>query len=486
MDNNPNIYNGNEAPADSIPVQEQPTVQEAMSQTTAQQPVAPAPAVAQPVAQQPVGIQSQQTGAYAAQYPQGYAPVGYNVQPQQPVLMYTPQSQYYGVPVQTNPYYTNPPVQQSPSTVYYNNQMVGVPQYHYGNPMMGGVVNNAYYEEQQRKAAARREAEKKYREVGNVSGIVALVCYGLAMLFSMLFFIDGVTKVYDGSLVGMSLINMLYTLIVVGGSFFALKRTLDNMGNGKSLKLDNKPRESIALNFSGPKDWKKALLIIPIGLGGCMLANYISSALITILEGFGIYSTYNTLEDPQNAFDVIALFLATAIMPALIEEISLRGILMTPMRKYGNAFAILASSYIFGIFHGDAAQISFAFICGLFFGYAVVVTGSIWPAVIIHALNNSLSCISSVLVTYVSEDAGNIFYYACTIGFILLGALALYFYLKKYKDEDFALIKVDNKNEPISFGKKFAKFVTSPAIIIMTVLYLIQALSTLTTTPQNY
>lgn len=481
MDNNPNIYDSNIASAGLAPAQEQSAAQQAATVASAQQPVLPE--AGQPVIQPSAVSQPQQTGAVAPQYPQGYAPVGYNVQPQQPVLMYTPQPQYYGAPVQVNPYYTNQPVQQSPSTVYYNNQVMGAPQYHYGNPMMGGIINNAYYEEQQRRAAARRDAEKKYREVGNVSGIVALVCYGLATIFAMLFLIDGVSKIYDGSLVGMSLINMLYTLIVVGGSFFVLKKTLDNMGNGKALKLENKPKESIPLNFSGPKDWKKALLIIPIGLGGCMLANYISSALLTILEGFGIYSTYSTLEDPQNIFDVVTLFLATAIMPALIEEISLRGILMTPMRKFGNAFAILASSYIFGIFHGDAAQIPFAFICGLFFGYAVVVTGSIWPAVIIHGLNNSLSCISSVLVTYVSEDAGNIFYYACTIGFILLGVVSLYFYLKKYKEEDFALVKGDSNNDPITFGKKFQKFITSPAMIIMTVLYVVEALGTLTTTP---
>ena len=284
----------------------------------------------------------------------------------------------------------------------------------------------------------------------------------------------------------MSLINMLYTLLVVGGSFFLFKKTIDNMGNGKALKLDNKPRQKYPIDFSGPKDIKKTFLIVLIGLAGCMLANYVSSVILTVLEGFGIYSTYSTIEDPQNVYDVVTLFLATAIMPALIEEISLRGILMTPMRRFGNGFAILASAYVFGIFHGDAAQIPFAFICGLFFGYAVIVTGSIWPAIIIHGINNSLSCISSVLVTYVSEDAGNIFYYICTAGFILLGGIALYFYLKKYRDQDFDVIKGTEKEETLTFNKKFLKFAASPAMIAMTVLYVIQALSTLTTTPQNY
>ncbi len=487
MDNNPNIYNENHVPSVEASVAEQqPVVQESVPQGVAQQPVTPTTVAEQPIVQHTAPIQPQQTGAFVPQYPQGYAPVGYNSQPQQPVLAYTPQTQYYAAPVQNSPYYGNAPVQPSPSTVYYNSQVVGVPQYHYGNPVMGGMMNNAYYEEQQKRAAERRQTEKKYRDVGNVSGIAALICYGFANIFALLFFIDSFSGIYDGSLVGMSLVNMLYTLLVVGGSFFAFKKTIDNMGNGRALKLENKPRQTYPLDFSGPKDFKKTFLIILIGLGGCMVANYVSSVILTVLQGFGIYSTYNTLEDPQNIYDVVTLFLATAIMPALIEEISLRGILMTPMRKYGNAFAILASSYIFGIFHGDAAQIPFAFICGLFFGYAVIVTGSIWPAIIIHGLNNSLSCVSSVLVSYVSEDAGNIFYYMCTLGFIVLGGIALYCYLRKYKEQDFAVIKGEDKNDSITFSKKFLKFAASPAMIVMTVVYLVQALGTLTTTPQNY
>ena len=477
MNNNPNIYNSNNVPFGGAPVTAQPGVpQGAVPQP---QPVMASPAVGQPVAQ------PQPASAYPPPYPQGFAPVGYNSQPPQPAPAFTPQPQYYSVPVQSNPYYVNPPVQQSPSAVYYNNQVMGVPQYHYGNPMVG-VMNNAYYEEQKKRAEARRREEKKYREIGNVSGIAALICFGFATIFSLLFFIDGFASIYDDSLVGMSLINMLYTLLVVGGSFFAFKRTIDNMGNGKALRLDNAVRQKHPLDFSGPKDIKKSFLIILIGMGGCMIANYASSIILTVLEGFGIYSTYTTLEDPQNLFDVVTMFLATAIMPALIEEISLRGILMTPMRKFGNGFAILASAYVFGVFHGDAAQISFAFICGLFFGYAVVVTGSIWPAVIIHGVNNSLSCIYSVLVTYVSEDAGDIFSVSCTAGFVILGGIALYFYLRKYRDQDFAIVKGEEKDEPLTFGKKFLKFATSPAMVVMTVLYLVQALSTLTTTPQSY
>ncbi len=487
MDNNPNIYTGCQG---TESVNNQPTAEDTdCADSPAQEQVVDRPspqATATDYPQQQVPVQGyvqypHQAGGFAPVYNPGYIPAGYNAQPAQPTVVYTPEPQYYPAPPQTNPYAQ---AQQSPADVYYNNRMAGVPRYHYGNPIAGGMMDNRYYEEQQKRMAERRAAEKTYRDIGNISGIATLICFGLAFAFSMLFLFDTVSDIYDGSLVGMSFINMFYTLFVVGGSFLICKKSLDNMGNGRALRVENKPRQTYPLDFGAPKNAGKTILVIAMGLGGCMIANYVSSLLLSMLEGFGIYSTYSSIEDPQNIIDVVAMFLSVAVMPALVEELSMRGILMTPMRKYGNGFAILASAYIFGVFHGNAAQIPFAFLCGLLFGYVVVVTNSVWTAVIIHGINNSLSCISSTLISYVSEDAGNMFYYISTAVFVGIGIIALMIYLRKYKEEDFALIKGKTEDEPITFSKKFGKFISSPAMIVMTVIYLIQAVSSLTTTPQ--
>jgi membrane protease YdiL (CAAX protease family) len=50
--------------------------------------------------------------------------------------------------------------------------------------------------------------------------------------------------------------------------------------------------------------------------------------------------------------------------------------------------------------------------CGLVFAYITIVSGSLWPAIIVHALNNSLSCIDSVIRLYFDGDVADIFYYA--------------------------------------------------------------------------
>lgn len=416
----------------------------------------------------------QQSGAYPPSYTVGYPPTGYNTQGG--MTPYTPA--YYTPPVQPVAYNTVQSAQQSPSTVYYNNQVTGTTQYHYGVPMSGGIMDNRYFEEQQRKAEKRRKEEKVYRDIGNSTGIAVLVCFVLSIAASLLISLDSVSNIYNGSLAGLSLVNMMYTIIVVGGSFFICKKTLDNMGNGKALRIENKPKNSYPLNFAAPKNPKKAALMIAVGMGGCIVANYISSLFISFLDGLGVHSTYSSIDDPKNMYDIIALFIGTAVMPALIEELSLRGILLTPMRKYGNAFAILASAYVFGIFHGDVAQIPFAFICGLFFGYIAVVTDSLWPTVIVHFLNNSLSCVSSVLIAYVSENAANIFYYICSGVFVVLGGIAVYIYLKKYKKEDEPLFADEFKDAELTLGKRFRKFLASPTMIVMTIVYLIEAVGT--------
>ena len=86
MDNNPNIYNENAVPAADYAPVEQPAVQESVPQGVSPQQANPAPAMAQPVIQQTAPVQPQQAGGFMPpQYFQGYAPVGYNAQPQQPV-----------------------------------------------------------------------------------------------------------------------------------------------------------------------------------------------------------------------------------------------------------------------------------------------------------------------------------------------------------------------------------------------------------------
>lgn len=85
---------------------------------------------------------------------------------------------------------------------------------------------------------------------------------------------------------------------------------------------------------------------------------------------------------------------------SMFEEVCFRGVFLTTLlHKYSQFHAILYSALAFGVFHIFAvfagrelvttiAQVVWAFIFGIFYGYIFVKTGSLWPSMIIHWLSN--------------------------------------------------------------------------------------------------
>ncbi|HBL40687.1 MAG TPA: hypothetical protein DDY98_03600, partial [Ruminococcaceae bacterium] len=59
-----------------------------------------------------------------------------------------------------------------------------------------------------------------------------------------------------------------------------------------------------------------------------------------------------------------------------------------PLRRYGDHFAVFATALVFGLAHGTVSGFVFAFFVGLVLGYAVFLSESLWPAILIHFLNN--------------------------------------------------------------------------------------------------
>lgn len=68
---------------------------------------------------------------------------------------------------------------------------------------------------------------------------------------------------------------------------------------------------------------------------------------------------------------MIAL-IGTAIVPAICEEFAMRCCCVQLLRKYGNGFAVLSISIVFGLLHGNVIQFVFAFLVGLILGYITV------------------------------------------------------------------------------------------------------------------
>lgn len=162
------------------------------------------------------------------------------------------------------------------------------------------------------------------------------------------------------------------------------------------------------LPLGGVYDPYNAVLLIFIGMGGCYLANILTSYLTMIGSAFGIES-YTMQMQPESAevtpLGVVLQILGYAVLPALFEEFAYRGVVLQSLRRYGDWFAILMSAFLFGLLHGNIVQVPFAFLVGILLGYCTVVSGSMWVGIAIHFGNNMLSVLQSVLEGTIGEDA---------------------------------------------------------------------------------
>ena len=165
-----------------------------------------------------------------------------------------------------------------------------------------------------------------------------------------------------------------------------------------TLSMGSKKRGEVLL-FGKPFSTGLMLLAVPIGFLFCMVGNYATSALISLMDSVGVTLTAPPMTAPATGLGMVMFVVQIAFFPALIEEFALRGVVMQPLRKYGDRFAIIMSSLIFALMHGNMVQAPFAFIAGITIGYLVIATGSLWTGVLIHFANNLFSS----LITLASD-----------------------------------------------------------------------------------
>lgn len=80
--------------------------------------------------------------------------------------------------------------------------------------------------------------------------------------------------------------------------------------------------------------------------------------------------------------------LTLAILPAFFEELVCRGLLEDGCRETPFWFRLVIPAAFFALLHLNFQQVSYAFAAGLFLCLVFLVTGSLWPSMIIHFIVN--------------------------------------------------------------------------------------------------
>lgn len=95
-----------------------------------------------------------------------------------------------------------------------------------------------------------------------------------------------------------------------------------------------------------------------------------------------------------------ASLLVLVVCAPLTEEFMFRGLIFRGFRKnYGVSKALVLSSFLFSIFHLNPYQFFGAFVAGLFLGWLLIRTGSLWVPILAHAIFNGLGPLLSVILS---------------------------------------------------------------------------------------
>lgn len=189
-------------------------------------------------------------------------------------------------------------------------------------------------------------------------------------------------------------------------------------------------------------------------------------AVVLGLVGFNIMTEQLELENWMEELFMgmsknVLGFLAIGVFGPICEEIVFRGGIMRPLLKKGlNPWvAILVSAFIFGMAHGNPAQVPFAGFLGVVFGVVYYRTGSLILTTLCHILNNSFS----VLLMNIYGDKANDMTFDSMLGHgtattlmvvtILACVAMLYWFWKKTESTFVDISKAENNTITYDLGE---------------------------------
>ena len=174
-------------------------------------------------------------------------------------------------------------------------------------------------------------------------------------------------------------------------------------------------------------------IVFAIILGvACWLFN---SGALSLIDEAGLFSSqFQYMEEvlsPLGSGSVIMSVITIGIVAPFAEEFLFRGIIYNTLKKkISIKWTIIIQAVLFGVFHGNLIQGSYATLLGIVFGYVTYKTKSLWPAVIIHMVNNLIA----TMFMYVPSDwlSGILVY----VAFLIIGIILITISIKLIKNKN--------------------------------------------------
>lgn len=148
------------------------------------------------------------------------------------------------------------------------------------------------------------------------------------------------------------------------------------------------------LSFLWSEKAKRLYFWVIIATIGYLLADWHLEGLLPFADWES-----DTLETLARLVNNPIGFITASFVAPVVEEVVFRGAILRALlqKKWNPWIAIVISAAIFGIIHLNLTQGVSAFVVGIFMGWLFYRTRSIWPCVIVHMMNNTISSMWDLL-----------------------------------------------------------------------------------------
>ena len=161
--------------------------------------------------------------------------------------------------------------------------------------------------------------------------------------------------------------------------------------------------------------------------------------MFTVNNCMSLLMPQDSLEEFQQASSVLYAYplwqaiLANVLLVPILEEVIFRGVLFSRLQKaMPNVVVAIITSALFGLMHGQALWMLFAFIMGQVVSYVRVKTGSILPTIVMHVINNLYATLVSYAIIKITSAP-------IVIAMMILGAISMVgciILMKKFTKEE--------------------------------------------------
>lgn len=340
------------------------------------------------------------------------------------------------------------------------------------NGQFGGWASSPYgheaemYNEYIIKNAQKNEKKQELKKIGSKCGLAIIlyvtISYGFSFLLMLISWVfPSISRLYLETSATLAF-EILVTVFAILIPFFIIHLSMKKEKISEILPFGTTYNKDLAINL--------VMIFIPIMIMSALGINSISAVIQDFL---GIEFTSSVGDISLKGIKETFLgVLSIAVVPAVVEETVIRGIVMQPLRRFGDKFAIIASAVLFACMHGNMVQIPYTVVGGMLLGYLAVATGSLWPSVILHFVNN----LYSVIVLSTNDNFGeNVSVIAVVIMLITFTAVGVFGLIRLIKLR-YRVTLSEDKNL-LTIGEKISAFVKNGPMIVAIVMMFVITLS---------